>query len=224
MATNTRERAKKNAETRDKRPQATAKYLRISSSKVIIVLDLIRGKKYEDAVNILANTNKSASPLILKVLHSAAANAESNLNMPKDNLYVAECYAMQGPTFKRMMPRAKGRGDRILKRTSHIRVILDEKLDPNFTKPKKVEKKATEAKQAKATAPKTASKEVAVKPKTTATKATSGTKAKTDGNSVPKKEKMQAKPVPGKGAENPITEEPNSKKPLGTKKETPAKK
>ena len=212
MATNTRERAKKNEETRDKRPQATAKYLRISSSKVMIVLDLIRGKKYEEAVAILINTNKSASPLILKVLNSAAANAENNLNMPKDNLFVAECWAMQGPTYKRMMPRAKGRGDRILKRTSHIRVILDEKLDNTLIKPKK----KAEIK-AKTDAPKTVTK------KAEGAKVTKTKTVTTDGNSVPKA-KSTAKPTPGKGAENPITETPNSKKPLGTKKESTDKK
>jgi len=201
MATNTRERAKKNAENRDKRPQAIAKYLRISSSKVIIVLDLIRGKRYEDAVNILSNTNKSASPLILKVLNSAAANAENNLNMSKDTLFVAECYATQGPTYKRMMPRAKGRGDRILKRTSHIRVILDEKQDVAKTIAKAKPSKTAASAEKKPEAPKKPEK-----------KSEGATVKKTTTTPKPKS-------TPGKGAENPITETPNAKKPLGTKKE-----
>ena len=128
MATNQRERAKRSQETRDKRPYAIARYIRISPTKVGIVLDLIRGKDYQLAVNILTHTNKSACLPVLKLLNSAAANAENNQNIPKDTLYVAECWTMQGPTMKRMMPRAKGRGDRILKKTSHIQIILDERI------------------------------------------------------------------------------------------------
>ena len=127
MATRQREKAEKFAKERDKRPTAIAKYIRMPSDKVSVVLDLIRGKSYEQAVGILNNTYKSASPIILKVLNSAAANAENNLNIAKEKLYVAQCWAMAGPTLKRMMPRAKGRADRILKRTAHIRIILDEK-------------------------------------------------------------------------------------------------
>jgi large subunit ribosomal protein L22 len=126
MATRQREKAEQYEKTRDRRPTAIAKYIRIPSDKVEIVLDLIRGKKYDTAVAILNSTNKSASPVILKVLNSAAANAENNLNMVKDKLFIAECYVTQGPSLKRMMPRARGRADRILKRTCHIRVTLDE--------------------------------------------------------------------------------------------------
>jgi large subunit ribosomal protein L22 len=74
---------------------------------------------------ILQNTSKSASAVLLKVLNSAAANAENNMNLSKSDLFVAEAYANQGPTLKRIMPRAKGRAYRILKRTSHITVVLD---------------------------------------------------------------------------------------------------
>ena len=80
-----------------------------------------------DAVAILKTTQKAASEPVLKCLNSAAANAEVNLGMSKDNLYVAECFADQGPTLKRMQPVSRGRGYRILKRTSHITVILDER-------------------------------------------------------------------------------------------------
>jgi len=147
MATNTRERAKRNEETRDRRPFALARYIRISPKKIEIVLDLIRGKNYQEAVNILTFTNKSACLPVLKVLNSAAANAENNQNMPKDNLFVAECYVGQGPTMKRMMPRAKGRGDRIFKRSSHIHIRLDEKKREVAVKPgakKKVAEKKEE--------------------------------------------------------------------------------
>jgi len=134
MATRQREKAAKYEQTRDKRPTAIAKYIRIPADKVGIVLDLIRGKNYEEAVSILGATSKSASPVILKIMQSAAANAENNLNMSKDKLYVAQCWVMVGPTLKRMMPRARGRADRILKRTCHIRVILDERKDEKAEK------------------------------------------------------------------------------------------
>lgn len=125
MATAIRKKAEARKENADKRPMAIAKYIRISPFKVRIVLDIIRGKSYAEAVAILKNTQKSACEPILKVLNSAAANAEHNLNMSKADLFVSECYADQGPTLKRIMPRAKGSASRILKRTSHITVILD---------------------------------------------------------------------------------------------------
>lgn len=115
------ERAKK----AEKRPHATAKYIRISPYKVRAVLDLIRGKSYREAVGILENLNKSSSEPILKVVKSAGANAENNLSLNTDELYVAECYADQGPTLKRYIPMAHGRAGGLLKRTSHITVVLD---------------------------------------------------------------------------------------------------
>lgn len=127
MAKNLREKTAKIAENKDRRPKAVAKHVRISPYKVRIVLDIIRGKGYREAVAILENTPKAASEPVKKVLMSAAANAENNLGMSKDNLYVAACFADQGPTLKRVMPRAQGRAFRILKRTSHITVVLDAK-------------------------------------------------------------------------------------------------
>lgn len=127
MATRSKAKALVRAENKDRRPKAIAKYIRISPSKVQIVLDLIRGQSYKDAVAILKTSAKSAAEPILKCMNSAAANAEVNLGMNKDVLYVAECYADQGPTLKRMQPVSRGRGYRILKRTSHITVILDER-------------------------------------------------------------------------------------------------
>lgn len=125
MAKNMREKTLRIKESKDKRPKAIAKHVRMSPYKVRIILDLIRGKNYVEAVAILENLQKSACEPIKKVLMSAAANAEHNLGMSKDNLYVAACYADQGPTLKRVMPRAQGRAFRILKRTSHITVVLD---------------------------------------------------------------------------------------------------
>ena len=126
MATRIRGKAKVRKETADKRPRATARYVRISSRKVKIVLDLIRGKSVAEAQAILEFTPKAAAPVVLKVLNSAVANAENNQDLSRDTLYVAECFANQGPTLKRYRPRAHGRANRILKRTSHITVVLDQ--------------------------------------------------------------------------------------------------
>ena len=127
MAGNTKKKAQFRRENKDRRPKAVARYIRISPYKVRAVLDIIRGKDLRSAVAILENTPKSASEPIKKVLMSAAANAENNLGMSKDNLFVAKCFADQGPTLKRVNPVSKGRAYRILKRTSHITVILDAK-------------------------------------------------------------------------------------------------
>ena len=107
--------------------KAYAKYLRISPRKVKIVADLIRDQDLDKALAILQYTPKAASELLLKLVKSAAANAENNHNMDKNNLYVAECFVTPGPTLKRMRPRAQGRAFRVLKRTSHITVVLKEK-------------------------------------------------------------------------------------------------
>ena len=127
MATNIREKARARLEKRDTRPSATLKHLRMSPSKVNLVLSEIRGKDMEEAVAILALSNKIAAAPILKVLNSAAANAENNLGMDRDGLYIAEAFANQGPTLKRIRPRAQGRAARIRKRTSHVTIILDQK-------------------------------------------------------------------------------------------------
>ena len=116
----------RNEEKREHRAHATVKYVRISSRKVRIVINLIRGKKVDEARAILRFTPKSASPVVEKLLNSAIANAEHNMGLSRDTLYVAEIFANQGPSLKRFMPRAKGSASPILKRTSHITVILDE--------------------------------------------------------------------------------------------------
>ena len=126
MAKREREKDLKRHETAEKRPHATAKYVRISSSKVKAVIDLIRGKQVSEAKAILMHTPKAATEPVLKLLNSAIANAENNLEMNKDNLYVAEIYANMGPTLKRFRPRAQGRATSIRKRTSNITIVLDE--------------------------------------------------------------------------------------------------
>ena len=106
---------------------ANLKYLRISPRKVKIVLDLIRGKDVGTAAAILMQTPKSASEPVLKLLKSAAANAENNHQMDPEKLYVSQVFATPGPILKRMMPRAQGRAYRINKRTSHITIAVAER-------------------------------------------------------------------------------------------------
>ena len=106
---------------------ANLKYLRISPRKVKIVADLIRGKSLEQATAILLTTPKAASEPLLKLLKSAAANAENNHQMDPEKLYVSTCYANPGPIIKRIMPRAQGRAYRINKRTSHVTLAVAEK-------------------------------------------------------------------------------------------------
>ncbi len=202
MAKRMREKALARKQNADKRPQATAKFVRISPSKVRIVLDIIRGKSYNDAMAILQGTPKAASEVLIKLLASAGANAEYK-NIAKEDLFVVETYANEGPTYKRWWPRSHGSADQILKRTSHITIILDEKNDLDAVK--KVSKPArvsstqidvadeaieqvkddvvkaketaskVEKSAAKKTATKTATKKVATT-KTTATKKTTTTK------------------------------------------------
>ena len=107
--------------------KAIAKTVRIAPRKARLVADLVRGKSVVDAIVILANTSKAASPLIDKVIKSAAANAINNHSMDEEKLYVKEILINEGPTMKRFRPRAKGSASPILKRTSHISVVVAEK-------------------------------------------------------------------------------------------------
>ena len=107
--------------------RAEHKYARISPRKVQIICDMIRGKDVKAARAILENTPKAASELMVKVLNSAIANAENNLGLDPEKLYVSETYADPGPILKRGMPRAQGRMYRINKRTSHITIVVAEK-------------------------------------------------------------------------------------------------
>lgn len=106
---------------------AEAKHIRINSFKVNRMIKLIRGKSLDEAYAILTYTPNAASPVLTKLLKSAEANAVNNNYLSRDDLYVATAYANQGPTLKRIRARARGSATRILKRTSHITVILKEK-------------------------------------------------------------------------------------------------
>ena len=105
---------------------AKATYIRIAPRKVQIVLDLIRNQPADKAMAILKYTPRAAWEPLMKLLKSAMANAENNNNMDTSRLYVAECSVSQGPTLKRIRPRAQGRAFRINKKTSHISLVLKE--------------------------------------------------------------------------------------------------
>ena len=105
--------------------KASAKYVRMSASKVRAVLDLIRGLPVRNADEVLQFTDKEAAVAVRKVLASAVANAVHNDEQDADELYVRACFADEGPTLKRFTPRARGRAGRINKRTAHITVVVD---------------------------------------------------------------------------------------------------
>ena len=124
MAKGHRSQIKKqrNLDNREKRPHASAKYVGIPATKAKIVLDQIKGKDVATAAALLQYSPRYAAEIIAKV-----ANAENNLGMDISKLYVEEVSANQGPTMKRIRPRAQGRAYRILKRSSHISIILNER-------------------------------------------------------------------------------------------------
>ncbi|MDD2457189.1 MAG: 50S ribosomal protein L22 [Eubacteriales bacterium] len=107
--------------------RAIAKNVRVTPRKVNIVVDLIKGKSLDEVYAILRYTPKAASPVLEKLVKSAEANAVNNNSLSRDALYVADCYANQGPVLKRIIPKARGSAARIHKRTSHITVVLKER-------------------------------------------------------------------------------------------------
>lgn len=107
--------------------KAVVTHIRIAPRKVRIVIDLIRGKNVGEAFAILKYTPKVASEVIEKLLKSAVANAEHNFDMNADNLYVSAAYVDQGPTLKRIHPRSRGQAFKILKRTSHVTIVVKER-------------------------------------------------------------------------------------------------
>ena len=125
MATRIKNKALQRQENKDRRPYAVARHIRMSPYKVRRALALIRGKSVNEAAAILDYATIVSAEPVKKVLLSAAANAEHNFGMDRGDLVVAEAFADQGPTLKRMNPVSKGRAHAILKRTSHITVILD---------------------------------------------------------------------------------------------------
>ena len=118
------EEPKKPARTSAK---AVAHDVRVTPRKARLVLDLIRGKGVNEALGILSNVNKAASPIVAKVVKSAASNAINNFGMSEEKLFVAECYAGDGIKMKRYLPRAKGSASGLVKRSSHITVVVKER-------------------------------------------------------------------------------------------------
>ena len=104
--------------------RAIARYVRVSPRKARVVVDLVRGKSVPAAREILAFTNRAIAETVEKTLNSAVANAENQYHVDGDSLYVKTCYVDEGPTMKRIRPRAKGSASRIRKRTSHITIIV----------------------------------------------------------------------------------------------------
>ena len=155
--------------------RAVAKFVRMSSSKLKPVADLVRGKDLAEALTILKFTPGKGSELVEKVVQSAAANAENNHEMNTDALYVAEISANQGPTMKRWRPGAQGRAGMILKRTSHINVVLKER--ENFKSETKADASAAKVEEA-AEADKAEAKTEKVETKAKSTAKKSETKAK----------------------------------------------
>ena len=120
-----KEKSAKRLENRDTRPSATARYVRMGSSKAKRVLDIIKGKSYAEACAICDITPSTSAMAVKKVLCSAMANAENNQGLNRDDLVVAEAYANQAPSFKRVSFRGRGGVDTIIKRTCHITIVLD---------------------------------------------------------------------------------------------------
>ncbi len=129
MAKGHRSQIKKarNEQNKEKRAHAHARFVRVSNTKAKIILDQIKGKSVGEAMGILAYSPRYAAEVIGKVLKSAVANAENNLELDVNKLYVEEAVANQGPTLKRIRPRAQGRAYRINKRTAHISIYLNER-------------------------------------------------------------------------------------------------
>ena len=107
--------------------KAVARYIRVSPRKARRAVDLVRGRQVEDALTVLKFSTIGAAKVVAKVVASASANAEKNLHVKPDNLYVSEAFVNEGPTLKRFRPRAMGRASRINKRTSHITVVVAER-------------------------------------------------------------------------------------------------
>ena len=155
------------------------KYARISPFKVREVTREIQGLPVSAALDLLAFTPKKAAFLINKTLKSAIANAENNANLKSDGLVVKEAIVGEGPTFKRMMARARGSGSRILKRTSHIRIVLSDEIqiETRETRKKKREQEKKESRK-QATSGEPAENSITATEKTPKTRKTAGKKAK----------------------------------------------
>jgi len=105
---------------------ATSKYIRISATKVDIIISKIRGKSYKEALHILKYLPQKAGAIVWQTLYSAISNATNNFDLEKENLFISEAFVNKGPILKRMRPRAKGRGFAIQKKMSHLTIRVSE--------------------------------------------------------------------------------------------------
>ena len=128
--------------------QASQQHIRMATRKVRLVANLIRGLDVEDARTTLLFTRKAITPVISKILQSAVANAVNNNKLDKKKLFVKEILVNQGPTMKRVMPRSQGRAYRILKRTSHVTIVLDERISSTTETSEKISAKKPRASRA----------------------------------------------------------------------------
>ncbi len=156
---------------------ATARFIRMSPTKVRQVVDLIRGRHVDEAKQVLAFTQRGATLPVRKVLESAIANAEHNRSLAADELFVARAWVDEGPTLRRFRPRAMGRATRINKRTCHISVVVGrpEEVAPAERPTRKTTRRKTSSPGKKTTAKKTTAKKTTAK-KTTAEKKTTAKK------------------------------------------------
>jgi len=153
--------------------RATARFVRVTPRKARFVVDAVRGKHVQDALDILGFTPNSAAKAVEKVIRSAMANAENNLHISGDGMRIARAFVDEGPTLKRIQPRAMGRAYRILKRTSHISVVLEETETQPKRKPRREAAKPAKARRGRA----------------------AKAEAKPKGAEVPKAEKPKQEPV-----------------------------
>ncbi len=106
---------------------AAAKFIRVSPRKIRLIMDQVRGRKVEEALNILSFAPHKGARILIKLINTAVSNAEQNSDIDVDSLYIKRLYADEGPTMKRWRPRAQGRATRINKRASHMTIIVDER-------------------------------------------------------------------------------------------------
>ncbi|MBU4174428.1 MAG: 50S ribosomal protein L22 [Actinobacteria bacterium] len=189
--------------------KAVARFIRVSPRKARLVVDLIRGKDLAKAQQILEYTPRAAARVVAKVLDSAAANAENNAKMNPDDLFVATVYVDEGPTLKRFRPRAMGRATRINKRTSHITIILEEKVSApkrkrrfRRRKPDALEEKAKKAEEGEAKEEKLEEQAEGEKERKAAAKKAAPKKKAAAKKAAPKKKAAAKKVAPKKATDD----------------------
>jgi large subunit ribosomal protein L22 len=212
-------------ETENPTAMAKARFVHVSASKARRVIDLVRGKSVSEALDILRWAPQAASDPVAKVIASAAANAQNNEGLDPSTLIVATVYADEGPTAKRIRPRAQGRAFRIRKRTSHITVIVESRArrEERGGRASASSSRARRAQGSKAAAAKKAPATKAAVESGAAKAATSG-EVKSSSKSTATAEKAPAKKAAAKKAPEAAAKKAPAKKASGDAKKAPAKK